>query len=50
MLDDFIHEPRAGIYGYLKCDYRETREPVGVEYTDLGRCDYCNPLMCQEIK
>ncbi len=43
MLDDFIREPHVCIYGRLKCDYRETREPVGMEYADPGRCDYCNP-------
>ncbi|MCL5059799.1 MAG: hypothetical protein M1449_04375 [Candidatus Thermoplasmatota archaeon] len=36
-------ETRAEIHGCLKCAHRETRERVGVEHADPGRCDYCNP-------
>ena len=36
-------EIRADIHGCLKCAHRETRERVGVEHADPGRCDYCNP-------
>lgn len=35
-------EIRADIHGCLKCEHRETRERVGVEHADPGRCDYCN--------
>jgi len=36
-------EPRADIWGCVRCSHRETRlrtEPVAA---DPGRCDYCNP-------
>jgi hypothetical protein len=36
-------EIRADIHGCPKCDHRETRERIGVEHADAGRCDYCNP-------
>jgi len=36
-------EVRADIHGCPKCGHRETRERVGVEHADPGRCDYCNP-------
>lgn len=36
-------ETRAEIHGCLKCAHRETRERVGAEHADPGRCDYCNP-------
>lgn len=36
-------EPRAEVYGCLKCGYRQTRLAAGPETAEAGRCDYCNP-------
>jgi hypothetical protein len=36
-------EPRAEIFGCLKCVHRETRELTDPRYADPSRCDFCNP-------
>ncbi len=36
-------EPRADIWGCIRCDHRETRPRTDAVAADPGRCDYCNP-------
>lgn len=36
-------EPRADIWGCLRCDHRETRIRTDAVAADPGRCDRCNP-------
>ncbi|KAF0124512.1 MAG: hypothetical protein FD189_2538 [Elusimicrobia bacterium] len=36
-------EPRAEVYGCVKCPQRETRRLAGRRAAGPARCDYCNP-------
>jgi hypothetical protein len=36
-------EPRADIWGCVRCAHRETRPRQDAFVADPGRCDYCNP-------
>lgn len=36
-------EPRAEVWGCVRCDHRETRELTDATAADPVRCDWCNP-------
>lgn len=36
-------EPRAEVWGCVRCEHRDTRECTDTTAADPGRCDWCNP-------
>ena len=36
-------EPRAEVWGCVRCAHRDTRERTDATVADPGRCDWCNP-------